>query len=574
MTTKPKIYKYNIGRRSDTPSYDKAASRPAAVTPEVSDAAPSVEQAQAEAPSQPVAEFSEEKKRGIEEIAAQNYRSWRLGRAKKNAIHHGIDAATPEEAIWELQQRGIDPFVPTKTVISELVDRNSPAQPATGQANAESIDSIAKALEEKQRQAQMAAATRGQSEIGRIQLPDVAPQNTQVANVENPPEFDRNAEISRVQKEIAKRRQKKLVLLISRMAVFILLPTLLAGYYFFFVATPMYATNTAFSVQTASPTQSDSGGGLGGLLGGGGLGSTVDSISVQDYLNSLAAMKRLDEEEDFRGHFSSEDIDILQRLPEDASETAMFNVYQKRVVISFDLTEGAVRLEVIAASPETSQRFAEALVGYAEDHVNEMSERMRNDQMKGAIENYERAETDRDEALAELLRIQNELEVLDPVAESGAVMSQVTNLEAQLTEKQIELSTLESQRRPNQARIAGVNQDISQLQIAIAELRAQLTSQEGDTGTLAAKNIELRMAEENYNFQLAMVQNAATAREGARLEAERQGRFLQLSVPPIPPDEPTYPRAFENTLVTAVILAAIYLMLSLTGAVLREQVSA
>ena len=50
-------------------------------------------------------------------------------------------------------------------------------------------------------------------------------------------------------------------------------------------------------------------------------------------------------------------------------------------------------------------------------------------------------------------------------------------------------------------------------------------------------------------------------------------RYLSLSVSPVPPDEPTFPRAFENTLVTMLILLGIYLMISMTAAILREQVS-
>jgi capsular polysaccharide transport system permease protein len=62
--------------------------------------------------------------------------------------------------------------------------------------------------------------------------------------------------------------------------------------------------------------------------------------------------------------------------------------------------------------------------------------------------------------------------------------------------------------------------------------------------------------------------------ETARIEANRQVRYLSLSVSPIPPDEPAFPRAFENTLVTLLIMLGIYLMVSMTAAILREQVSA
>jgi capsular polysaccharide transport system permease protein len=61
--------------------------------------------------------------------------------------------------------------------------------------------------------------------------------------------------------------------------------------------------------------------------------------------------------------------------------------------------------------------------------------------------------------------------------------------------------------------------------------------------------------------------------ELSRIEANRQVRYLSLGVEPIAPDEATYPRAFENTLVALLIFSGIYLMIALTAAVLREQVT-
>jgi capsular polysaccharide transport system permease protein len=45
-------------------------------------------------------------------------------------------------------------------------------------------------------------------------------------------------------------------------------------------------------------------------------------------------------------------------------------------------------------------------------------------------------------------------------------------------------------------------------------------------------------------------------------------------VNPSIPDEPSYPRAFENTMVVLLIFSGIYLMISMTAAILREQMTA
>ena len=59
----------------------------------------------------------------------------------------------------------------------------------------------------------------------------------------------------------------------------------------------------------------------------------------------------------------------------------------------------------------------------------------------------------------------------------------------------------------------------------------------------------------------------------ARRLTNRQVRYLSLGVSPVAPDEATYPKAIQNTIVAFLIFSGIYLMLSLTASILREQVS-
>jgi len=42
---------------------------------------------------------------------------------------------------------------------------------------------------------------------------------------------------------------------------------------------------------------------------------------------------------------------------------------------------------------------------------------------------------------------------------------------------------------------------------------------------------------------------------------------------PIAPDVPTYPRKLENTLLAFVVFMGIYILISLTVSILREQIS-
>ena len=124
-----------------------------------------------------------------------------------------------------------------------------------------------------------------------------------------------------------------------------------------------------------------------------------------------------------------------------------------------------------------------------------------------------------------------------------------------------------------QSRVDAARGDISRLEKMIADTRQQLTQGNEQRASLAAITGELRIAESDLATRQELLAAAAAQMEGARIEANKQVRYLSLSVAPVPPDEATYPKAVQNTIVAFLIFSGIYLMLSLTVSILREQVS-
>ncbi len=492
----------------------------------------------------------------IDAIRQEGLTGRQLRMARRVAQKNGLAVTSDFDAVRQLRLSGIDPF--QRSTILELVVPGSAGNgllPMVGE-NGETLPQTA-----------------GQ-DFGRIQLPQTVPagkRNLPSVDVTAPAQR-RASEILQIQRDIAKRRKRKLILLFTRLAAFVFLPALLAGWYFYVIATPMYATKTEFVIQQAQAS-SGLGGGLGGLFQGTSMATQQDSITVQSYLTSRDAMLRLDADYGFKAHFSQPDIDPIQRLSVNGTNEEAFKLYQSHVKISYDPTEGILKMEVVAADPQKSQAFSEALVGYAEERVDQLTQRLREDQMDGALVSYESAETRRAEALQNLLDIQNDVAVIDAPGEIGAVLGQISTLEAQRLQKVLELNTMRSARVPNAGRVSAVENEIAGLEDLISELRQQMTQSGGSGATLASKTTELRLAEENYQFQVVMVQQAQTMMETARLEANRQVRYLSMGVAPTAPDSPTYPRAFENTALAFLIFAGIYLMISLTASILREQVS-
>ncbi|MEM9796650.1 MAG: capsule biosynthesis protein [Pseudomonadota bacterium] len=448
--------------------------------------------------------------------------------ARRIAQKHGIRVETDAEAVAELRRRGIDPF--DRASMMQIVPT-----PAKGDGAA-------------------FAPTRA---------PLPAMYDSAAA---------RGSEIERIQKDIVRRRRRRIVLLMVRLLIFIGGPTAAAGYYFSEVATPMYATESEFVIQVADGGGAAGGASLGGLFQGTGLATQQDSISVQGYLLSREALRRLDQDHGFTDHFAAPAIDFLQRLNDPTSQEAAYDLYQSMVEIGYDPTEGVLKMNVRAADPEVSVQFSRALLRYAEEQVDQLSARLRADQMEGAEESFAAAETRMLEAQTRVVDLQERRGIVSAEAELSSRYTQIAAVETDLRAERLRLDQLLTTSRPNGTRVQLAEQNIERLNDELELLRDGLTDSADSEASLARITAELRVAEGDLTTRQLLLQQAAQQLETARIEANRQVRYLSTSVPPVPPDRPTHPRIVEDTILVFLVFSGIYLMVSLTLAVLREQV--
>ena len=472
----------------------------------------------------------------IAAIRAEGLTTRQLRTARRVALRRGFEPSSDYDAVRVLREHGIDPF------------------------HHESLLDVVAPTEQRTRQSGMKVM---KAALAETPVPAASDQSFHERNAQ---------EVRRIQAEIASRRRRRLLLLATRLSFFVLLPTFLVGWYFATIATPMYATNSEIVIQQAQPQSAQTG--FSSLFQGTSMATQQDSIAVQSYLASREAMLRLDTDHGFKAHFSDPAIDDIQRLSAGASNEAAFDLYQKHVRISYDPTEGLIRMEVTAADPQKSYDFSQALISYAEEQVDQLTARLRADQMRGAEQSYRDAEQRRAEALAEWLAVQEAARQIDPNRETSSRMSQINELESQRQRLELVLQARLNVDRPSEVQVQSLRDQIASIDGLIASLRDELAGGDGEGPSLAARNTELRTAEENYNFQTIMVQQALSQMETARIEANRQVRYLSQSVRPVVPDAAAYPRTLENTVLAFLIFAGIYLFVSLTAAVLREQISA
>ncbi|GGX59804.1 capsule polysaccharide transporter [Tateyamaria omphalii] len=553
MTTKPKARKFRIKRAAPALGSATSESDRDSSAEEPKPETISQDQKQNPAPQSGEVASSQQvqSESTIDEIRKEGLTGRQLRMARRVAQKHGLAPTSDFDAVRLLRAKGIDPFQRAKVL--ELVVPQAGAEPHEGGAP----DAFAS----------LPASAGG---AGRAQLPQTIPVKQQLPSTELSPADRRSQEIQNIQRDIARRRRRKMGLLLVRLAFFVLLPTFLAGYYFYAIATPMYATKSEFLI-----IQNEGSGGAGPL---GGLlptqfATNSDSIAVQGFLQSKDAMLRLDRDVGFKSHFTQDWIDPIQRLSDNPTNEEAYKTYKKNVKIGYDPTEGMIRMEVAAADPQASADFSRQLINYAEQRVNNLSAQKRDDQMRDARQGFERAETERRAAQENLVRLQIQGSTLDPEGVIASLRTQIGQLETQIIEKEIELASLLNNARPNQSRVDGARGTLQIYKDQLVLLNNKMTDVSQGENSLAELAANIQIAQADLAARDMMLQSALQQMEQARVEATRQVRYLTVAVDPIAPEEPTYPRAFENTILAFLVFAGIYLMISLTASILREQVT-
>ncbi len=152
-------------------------------------------------------------------------------------------------------------------------------------------------------------------------------------------------------------------------------------------------------------------------------------------------------------------------------------------------------------------------------------------------------------------------------------MGLIQQLEADVQQKQLELIELRDNPRPNRTKLAVLERSILSRETMIRDMRNELTQGTSDVASLATVTAELQSAQAQQFLRQEFLASSLASLEAARVEANRQTRYLSMAVAPVAPDEANYPKSFENTLLSALIFAGLYMMVSLTASVLREQLT-
>lgn len=388
----------------------------------------------------------------------------------------------------------------------------------------------------------------------------------------------RDSRMRDIRKELRRRRRLRTMWILLRFLIFVILPTAAVGWYYFEKATDMYVSVSALVFKGGAATGGESGSG-GGLFGGAAGPVSNPAVDLQEFILSRDMLKRLDEEHDYIAHFQSEDIDEFHRLAADASFDDAYSYYKGglllsgKIEVSYDLTEGIIRMEVVGASSEAAQRFSEAIIAYGEQRVNDLNDRSRNDGVRLAEKSLGEAKQGLVDAQLNVNTVQEEMEIFSTQAEADALQGRILQTEQLIDEVRSQIRKLETVAKdPNDSRYIPLRLELRELQTELDELRSRLTGS-GNANRPSLSELNSRMALANIELLAANQRYSAaiTSMEMAIQSASAQSLYLETVVAPNLAEDSSRPDRVTSTALVFLILFAAYIIGLLTISVIREQ---
>lgn len=317
------------------------------------------------------------------------------------------------------------------------------------------------------------------------------------------------------------------------------LPAIFAAVFYGFVASDQYVAEAQFTVGGGEIAAPD---GVTAVTGIPAAAIVQDTQVVVNYIQSRAAVEKLDQQVGLRKLYSRADIDPISRFDPDQPIEKLVKYWRGMAGASIIMPGGIVRLKVRGFSRDDAKRISDALVDDCEELINSMNQRMFADAIEGGRHDIERASERLAAALAALQDTRNSQGVLDAAKTADAINSLLVELRRQREKMNLEYSALSKSLSLSAPQMVNLKSRIDAAQDQIAEFEAKLTATSSSadaplsrTMTLFSNlNLEKEVAERLYT-------GAAASLEISRLIAEHKMMYLNAFVRPQTPEKSVYP---------------------------------
>jgi capsular polysaccharide transport system permease protein len=357
----------------------------------------------------------------------------------------------------------------------------------------------------------------------------------------------------------------------------VIVPVVLVAMFFTFVAAEQYGSVSRLTVRgTSASTGTEFGCLLGGFCGAL-TDEAVDSYVLVEYFHSPEVVQALIDRADFLRVYTRPEADPWYRLDPNAPMEDLVDYWEMMSSIYFNPETQISELIVRAFRPEDSERIARTVLEMSENLVNELSQRAREDALRMANEEVKRAEARFRQSRAATALYRDTEREIDPVATATAQATILGALEGELAQRQAEMNALLTTMSPQSPRVIYVRTQIDALRQQIKNQRTDLAaSGDQEAGDEPALTTRLSRYEEllaEQTFADVALQSARQSLETARIDADKQNRYLSVFVTPTVPQDSEYPEAIRWTAIVGVGCLLLWGVFSLLSSIVRDHVT-
>ncbi len=319
----------------------------------------------------------------------------------------------------------------------------------------------------------------------------------------------------------------------------LLLPSILALLYFGVLATAQYVSESQFVLRTADKPAGGSG--FGALLEMSGIGHVEDDVyAVQAFLTSRNAATQLAGRLPVQSIYGLPNADFVARYPSvfyGPTAEEFYKYLNWMVSAIYNSTTGIMTLKVHAFMPGDARAINLALLQLAEETVNQMNARMREDAMRLAQLEVKRSQDRLVNAQLDITRFRNSELMIDASGSAIVVVEVIARLTAELSQLNAQIREISDGAVAN-PQLPSLRRRAEALDAQISAERQKISDPKDGLADQLARYERLVL---NQEFAKEALASAERSLEIARMDARRQQLYLERIVEPAAPDRAMAP---------------------------------
>ena len=352
---------------------------------------------------------------------------------------------------------------------------------------------------------------------------------------------------------------------------FVSVAVLLFGFYYFIVATPIYVSQTQFTIRGTEQPPVAAGllAMVGGAAAGGGDSTGMETAELKQYVGSSEMLAKLEQRFHLRELYSRPRLDLFKWMPRRAPREQELSFYRKMVSIQVDPGSNIITLETKSFDPKSAQQMAEAVMQVSEDYINDLSQTVRRNTVRASLKELDAAKDSVRTARLAMTAYRTKTGMLDPTASAAAQSSAVMQMQQEVLSARADLASLLTYSTPNAPLVVQARARISTLEGQIANAQSQIATSK-DNNNLAHKLYDyegLLIANDYADKQLIAAQSAY---DSAVSLANQRDRFLVRIIQPSLPQRASEPKRMLSFLEALIVVIAGYGIVALAIAGVRD----